>query len=109
MDYTPNSLANPAQRGSVITVFGTGEGQTNPPGQDGRIILSDLRRPLLPVVARIGGRLTEVLYAGSAPTLVSGGFQANVRIPEDIEPGTVPIEIEVGGLPAQADVTIVVR
>ena len=109
VDYTPNSLANPAQRGSVITVFGTGEGQTNPPGQDGRIILSDLRRPLLPVVARIGGRLTEVLYAGSAPTLVSGAFQANVRIPEDIEPGTVPIEIEVGGLPAQADVTIVVR
>ena len=31
-DSTPNSSVNPVQRGSVIVVYGTGEGQTDPPG-----------------------------------------------------------------------------
>jgi uncharacterized protein (TIGR03437 family) len=93
----------------VITVFGTGEGQTDPPGQDGRVILTDLRRPRLRVTARIGGRPAEVTYCGSAPTLVSGVFQANIRIPEDIQPGVVPLEIQVGDAVIQPGVTIVVR
>lgn len=90
-------------------VFGTGEGQTDPPGQDGRIIQTDLRRPLLAVTARIGGRPAEILYAGSAPTLVSGSLQVNVRIPEDIDAGSVPIDIQVGGVASQSRVTIAVR
>jgi uncharacterized protein (TIGR03437 family) len=90
-------------------VYGSGEGQTNPPGQDGRIILTDLRKPLLPVSATIGGRPAEVLYLGSAPSLVSGVFQANIRVPADIEPGSAPIEIQIGGAPTQAGVTIAVR
>lgn len=108
-DSTTNSSVNPVQRGSVIVLYGTGEGQTDPPGQDGRIILTDLRRPLLSVTAKIGGRDTEVLYAGSASSLVSGVFQANIRIPDDIRPGTVPIEIAVGGILSQPGVTIEVR
>jgi uncharacterized protein (TIGR03437 family) len=108
-DLTSNSLSNPAERGSIITLFGTGEGQTDPPGQDGRIISTDLRRPLLPVTARIGGRSAEVIYFGSASGLVSGIFQANIRVPEDIAAGTVPLEIQVGGSAIQTGVTIAVR
>jgi uncharacterized protein (TIGR03437 family) len=73
------------------------------------MILTDLRRPLLPVTATIGGRPATVLYAGSAPTLVSGVFQVNVRIPEDVEPGPATIQIQVGGAATQAGVTIAVR
>jgi uncharacterized protein (TIGR03437 family) len=108
-DLTPNSLANPAQRGSIIAIYGTGEGQTDPAGNDGRVIITDLRRPLLPIAARIGGRPAEVTYFGSVPTLVSGIFQANITIPSDIEPGVVPIEIEAGTAKTQSGVTIVVR
>ena len=108
-DSTTNSSVNPVPRGSVIVVYGTGEGQTDPPGQDGRIILTDLRRPLLPVTAKIGGRAAEVLYAGSASTLVSGAFQANIKMPEDIAPGTLPIELQIGGISSQPGVTIEVR
>jgi uncharacterized protein (TIGR03437 family) len=108
-DLTVNSLANPAPRGTWIVVFGSGEGQTDPPGQDGRIILTDLRRPLGQVSARIGGRPAEIAYFGSAPALVSGVFQANLRIPEDIPPGPVPVEIQVGGVATQSGVTVVVR
>jgi uncharacterized protein (TIGR03437 family) len=108
-DLTMNSAATPAPRGSVITLFGTGEGQTDPGGQDGRIIATDIRRPLLPVTARVAGRPAEVLYAGSAPTQVSGLFQINLRIPEDTPPGTVPLEIQVGSAPSQPGLTIAVQ
>ncbi len=109
VDLTANSVLNPAPRGTVIALFGTGEGQTDPPGNNGRVIASDLRRPLLRVTAKIAGRPAEVTYAGSASGLVSGIFQANVRIPEDIDAGIVPIEIQVGDAPTQSGVTIAVR
>lgn len=108
-DSTPNSVLNPAARGSVIVLYLTGEGQTDPPGQDGRVILTDLRKPLLPVTATIGGVPAEVLYAGSGPTLVSGICQVNLRIPQSIEAGTQPVEIQIGGIPSQHGVTIELR
>lgn len=108
-DLTVNSLANPVARGGVITIYGTGEGQTDPQGQDGRLILTDLRRPLLPVTATIGGRPATILYAGSAPTLVSGVFQVNLRVPEDVGPGAAAVQIQVGGASTQSGVTIAVR
>jgi uncharacterized protein (TIGR03437 family) len=108
-DLTPNSPLNPAPRGSVIAIYGTGEGQTDPPGQDGRILLTDLRHPLLPVTALIAGRPAEVIYAGSASTMVSGVFQTNIRIPEDIEPGAAAVQIRVGTADSPPGVTISVR
>ncbi len=36
-DATPNSASNPASSGQVIVIYATGEGQTTPPGVDGRI------------------------------------------------------------------------
>src|SRR5450755_407742 len=36
-DGTVNSPVNPAARGSIITFFATGEGQTNPAGVDGKL------------------------------------------------------------------------
>jgi uncharacterized protein (TIGR03437 family) len=108
-DLSPNSAASPAPRGSVITVYGTGEGQTDPPGQDGRVIATDLRQPVLPVAARIAGAAAEVLYLGSAPGAVSGVFQANIRIPQDVAPGVVPLEIQIGTARSASGVTIVVR
>jgi uncharacterized protein (TIGR03437 family) len=108
-DYTANSLANPARRGSIISIFGTGEGQTSPPGNDGRIIVTDLRQPILRVSATVGGRPATITYFGSAPMAVSGVFQANIQIPEDIDAGSVSIEIQVGDGVSQRGVTVAVR
>jgi uncharacterized protein (TIGR03437 family) len=108
-DLTVNSAANPAPRGSIVSVYGTGEGQTDPPGQDGRIILTDLRRPLLTATATVGGRPAVLTYIGSAPTSVSGVFQANVRIPDETEPGAATIQIQIGGSTTQSGVTVAVR
>jgi uncharacterized protein (TIGR03437 family) len=107
---TPNVAE---KRGNIISVYMTGEGQTNPGGVDGSIIpplLSALKRPLLPVTATIGGVQAEVQYAGSAAGLISGVMQVNVLIPATAPTGTaVPIVVSVGGTPSQAGVTVAVQ
>jgi uncharacterized protein (TIGR03437 family) len=109
-DGTINSPYFPAPRGSVIAIYGTGEGQTNPPGQDGRIIGTDLRNPLASWSATIGGIQSEVQYMGSAPTLISGVFQMNVLVPDGVPPGgQVPIELMIGGVPTQTGATVAVK
>jgi len=97
-DGSIHSLENPATPGSVMVLYGTGEGQTDPPGTDGALATSStLPRPMLPVTVTIGGRTAEVLYAGAAPGLVAGVFQINVRIPADTTPGdAVPLVVQVG-------------
>jgi uncharacterized protein (TIGR03437 family) len=108
-DSTPNSVLNPASAGTVVVLYLTGEGQTDPSGQDGRVISTDLRKPMLPVTASIGGQAAEVLYAGSGPTLVSGLCQVNLRIPDTVNSGSQQVEIQIGGLPTQRGVTVEIR
>ena len=108
-DFTVNSVTNPVDRGSVIMLYLTGEGQTDPPGQDGRVIMTDLRKPLLPVTALIGDQPAQVLYAGSSPTQVSGLCQVNLQIPAALSPGEQPVKVLIGGISSQAGVTIQVR
>jgi len=82
-----NSSANPAQRGSVIVIYATGEGVVNPLPPNGAITGSLLPKPLAPVTVIIGGKRALIEYAGAAPGLVAGVLQVNARIPEDIDPG----------------------
>ena len=45
----------------------------------------------------IGGKPAEVLYAGTAPEMVSSVLQVNVRIPQSIETSvSVPVVVKVG-------------
>ncbi|MFN0100660.1 MAG: BACON domain-containing protein [Bryobacteraceae bacterium] len=109
---TVNTANNPAAKGSVITVYLTGEGQTNPGGQDGRVTPIDgtqLKRPLLPVTATIGGIPAVVEYAGSSPGIVSGVMQANLRIAENVPSGNQPVVITVGANASPSTVTVAVQ
>ena len=85
-----NSAANPAARGSVIVLYGTGEGQTNPAGVDGRIAASVYPKPVLPVKVTIGrvDATAGILYVGAAPDLVAGVFQLNVTVPTGVPAGS---------------------
>ncbi len=107
-----NSVANPATPGSVIALFATGEGQTNPAGTAGRVVTGDatsLPKPLGSVTVLVQGSPAEVLFAGEAP-FSAGLMQVNVRIPANILPGDrVPVELMVGNTAAQPSVTIAVR
>ena len=96
-DGVLNDLLNPVAPGSVFVVFGTGAGQTDPAGVDGLITGDVLPRPLADVEVMVGGELAELLYFGAAPGLVSGVFQANVRIsPNQQKVGKVSVGVRVG-------------
>jgi uncharacterized protein (TIGR03437 family) len=78
-DGSLNSASNPAARGSVLTLYGTGEGVTE-----------------LPFSVTIGGYDAAILYAGPAGSY-AGIFQLNVQLPAGYFPGgTLPILVNVG-------------
>ena len=105
-----NSPDNPAEKGSIITAFATGAGQTDPPGTDGQIVGDTLPRPLLPVSVHIAGLEAKVVYAGAAPGMVAGVLQVNCMVPLDSPSGyAVPIILSVGNAPSPAGVTLAIK
>ncbi len=110
-DGTVNSASNPAAVGSYVSVYATGEGQTNPAGIDGKPAGSPAPRPVAqPITATVGGLPAQVQYAGGAPGLVAGALQANVQIPAGVTSGSnAPIVINIGGQSTQANVTVAIK
>ena len=91
-DGTLNSTANPIAQGSVIVLYGTGEGVSG-----------------LPVLVNIGNIPAEVLYAGPVAGF-PGLLQINARVPASyVAPGTMAVTIAVGQASSQAGVTIAVK
>jgi uncharacterized protein (TIGR03437 family) len=107
-DGSLNGPDHPAPGGSFITVYGTGAGQTNPPGQDGAIAGVPLGLPRFPVTVTLAGRSTTVQYAGAAPGLVQGVLQVNAGVPVGLTPGPVPIVVAVGGVNTQPGLVVYV-
>ena len=90
-DGTLNSSSNPAARGSVIALFGTGEGVTG-----------------LPFSVSVGGYAATILYAGPAGNY-PGMFQINAQLPTGyFSPGTWPVVVDVGTFSTQSGLTITV-
>ncbi len=109
-DGSLNSAANPVDRGSVIVLFCTGEGQTNPAGVDGQLANTVYPKPKLPVEVTIGGQTAQVVYAGAAPTLVAGLMQINAQVPAGIAAGSaIPVIVKVGNASSPEGVTISIR
>lgn len=97
-DLTINSIANPAARGSVIMVFGTGFGAASPPLSNGGIVQSIGNFTTL-VTAAVGGMPAEVTYSGPAPGLPPGAGQINIRLPDGVSGNSnVPIVVTAGGV-----------
>ncbi len=109
-DGTVNSAANPAVKGSVVVLFATGEGITNPPGQDGLVSSSDiLREPVLPVTLSIGAASAQVLYAGSSPGNVAGVMEVEAVVPATAASGADAVVLSVGSTGSQANVALNVK
>jgi len=109
-----NSTRNPAARGSIVALYGTGEGQTSPSVISGIVTVftrvADLAVPRLPVQVTIGGEPAEIVYAGVAPNAVAGLLQVNVRVPATAPLGdAVPLVLTVGGSRSPDGVTMAVR
>ena len=92
----------PAKPGDLLTLYGTGFGQTNPPIQNGEMPVA---APLAnPVTITIGGRSADVLYGA---LVGAGQYQFNVRVP-DVPDGDQAIVAEIGGVrsPGSAYLTV---
>ena len=93
-----------------MAVYATGEGQTDPPGVDGRPGDSTPRLPVQNVTATIGGIDAPVQYAGGAYGLAAGVLQVNLQVPAGVTSGSaVPVVLTIGGISSAAGVTMAVR
>ena len=109
-DGSVNSQGNAASRGSVVSLYATGAGLTNPASVDGLLTSAPYPLPVLPVSVTITGLPAEVLYAGAAPGLISGVMQINVVVPPSAE--QVPydeIVVTVGNYASPSAVTVAVQ
>ena len=107
-DGSRNSGSAPAQAGSVLSFFATGEGQTSPPGVDGKLGAVPLPEPVARVSVTLGGVAAAVRYAGGVPGQIAGTMQVNVVVPGGLT-GAVPLVMTVGSASSQAGVTVAVR
>lgn len=107
---TINSAANPADRGSIVSLFVTGEGQTAPPGATGAITSPGaLPAPVQKVTVLIQGIPAQIQYAGAAP-FSAGLMQINVVVPVDAFPSSrAPVEVNVGAFAAQPGTWIAIK
>jgi uncharacterized protein (TIGR03437 family) len=108
-DGTLNSSVNPASPGSVVVLFLTGAGETDPPGTEGMLSTDVLATLALPVSVAIGGEPAQVIYAGSVPGLIAGVAQVNVVVPEGVSLGEVPVIVRIGNVTSQSGVTLSVQ
>jgi uncharacterized protein (TIGR03437 family) len=112
-DNTVNGAAHPAAKGSIIQIFGTGEGQLVPGVSTGCITgLTVFPKPAAtPVTVTIGGQsATPITYAGEAPEEVCGVIQINATVPANIASGTQPVVLTIGSnTNSQQNITVSVQ
>jgi|SRR5579871_1957220 len=107
-DGRVNGASTPASAGTVITLFATGAGPMNPPGENGVVNDRIIRTPQLPVSVSIGGQNAQVVFAGSSDGNVQGVMQVEAIIPTGLT-GSVPVVVTCGSASSQANVTIAVK
>jgi uncharacterized protein (TIGR03437 family) len=106
---TLNSPVDPAARGSIVTLYATGDGVEDPAAVDGKPAAWPLAKPTLPVTLTVGGDPAGILYAGAAPGF-AGLLQINARVPSGLaSTGNVPVVLRIGTASSQAGVTLAVR
>ena len=108
-DNTINGRLSPAPQGSIVVLWATGQGPSDPDWAEDRLAAEPLAKPANSVKVTIGGQAGEILYAGAAPGLAAV-MQVNVRVPTGIKTGSaVPIVLTVGNASSQPGVTLAVQ
>ena len=83
-DGTVNSADHPAKSGSMISVFVSGLGQTNPPAADGLTNAPPLPVPLAPIFVSAAGTMITPQFFGAAPGMIAGITQVNISLPASL-------------------------
>jgi uncharacterized protein (TIGR03437 family) len=95
-DGSINAEAAPAARGTVLTLYATGEGLTDRGNVAGQVAAAPYPRPAQPVTLTIGSVATKLFYAGSAPGF-AGLLQINAVVPGGfLRSGLASVQLIVG-------------
>ena len=124
-DGSLNGPLNPAPRGSVLILYGTGQGPTSPTVGDGEappngVLTNTVATPTDKAIecvqsgymcVLVGSKVAETLFSGLAPGFV-GLWQVNVRMPSDenfLGGLQVPLKILIDQITTNDDVFISVQ
>ncbi len=110
-DGTLNSPSNPAERGSIVSLFANGLALANTTYIDGEIA-PETARPAAGVAAvSFFGVSAPILYAGPSPGLVSALTQINIVVPRNGPTGVnVPVAVTaLGNISSPGRVTMAIR
>ncbi len=94
-DGSRNSATNPAQKGSIITFFATGEGVLSTLPVDGRLATAPLQTPLQAVTVGVNHAGVQVRFAGAAPGF-AGIMQVNAQLDANTPSGAQELIVLVG-------------
>ncbi|HEX5431213.1 MAG TPA: SBBP repeat-containing protein [Bryobacteraceae bacterium] len=105
-----NSASNPAPVGSLLVIYATGEGQSDPPGQDGLIANAVVPKAAGQVSVTIGGvPQPDIRYAGAIPGEAPGILQVNLVVAPGTPSGIQPIVVSADGVSSQTGMTVAIQ
>jgi uncharacterized protein (TIGR03437 family) len=101
-DYSVNSPANGASKGSGLILFATGGGTMTSAAFDGAFTSEPYATfPAGAISVQVGGLDAQVTYAGDEPGSVSGLLRIGIQIPTAVASGAaVPLSLKVNGIDA---------
>jgi len=106
-NYTLNTEATGAAKGSIIVFYATGEGGT---GTDGMLVTTPSVTPNPAVSVTVGTATATVLYTGGIVGMVQGLMQINAQLPSDMTAGkALPLVVTINGQASQTGVTVTVK
>ncbi|MBL8233788.1 MAG: hypothetical protein JNL98_35145, partial [Bryobacterales bacterium] len=111
-DGTRHSEMNPAERGTLLDLYGTGFGAFTSNLTTGEFFSKTAQVALVnPVTVTIGGEVATVEFAGGAPGMIAGTTLLRVRVPEDLPAGAHKVAVAVEGQTVEPTqrVTVYVR
>ncbi len=97
-DGSMNSADRPAKAASVITLYVSGLGQTNPAGADGLVNAAPLPVPLAPVTVYFPATPSAVTpqFMAAAAGMIAGITQVNVQVPANVVVSGAGSPIQIG-------------
>lgn len=101
----PDVTTRPAHPGETVVLWGTGFGPTDPPYPAGQ--LGNSEHVTMAPVVRVGGREVEFV-SGVLPACCASVYRIQVKLPDDLAEGDLPVVAEVGGKTSAENVILTV-
>ncbi|MBS1824688.1 MAG: SBBP repeat-containing protein [Acidobacteria bacterium] len=108
-DGSRNSADTPAATGSIVTLYFTGGGRTDPAVDDGYVTDDSFPTIAGPVSVQFGDAVAEEVYfAGGIGGQVVGYSQIQLRLPAGAPSGAAAVKVKIGDAESQSGVVLMI-